>query len=186
MGPPCVICRSPSEDHLGAKAQSVGFLPPSAGVENQHSLVLLTDNPLHVEIDIQGSVGDSEGQPVATFREWQSEVGPVFLVLIDVLNACHRSCKAECSSSLGAHADQLRAASRDVEEWIRIHPCPHPDLNIQLGSVASTYGYVGRSLEVLAQPAPNVWWTVVERQLAGLHALIDETVRMMRGRSMRM
>ena len=186
MGPPCVIYRSPSEDHLGAKAQSVSFLPPSTEVESQHLPALLTDNPLHVEIDIQGSVGDSEGQPVATFREWQSEVGPVFLVLIDVLNACHRSCKAECSSSLGAHADQLRAASRDVEEWIRIHPCPHPDLDLQLGRVASTYGYFGRSLEILAQPAPNVWWKVVERQLAGLHALIDETVRMMRGRSMRM
>ena len=69
---------------------------------------------------------------MTSFREWDSEVGGVLVVLIDVLNACHRSCTERHPTSLGAHADQLRAASRDVDAWLASHVGPSPDLTVQL------------------------------------------------------
>src|SRR5271165_4474599 len=139
----------------------------------------LTTGRLRVEIGDNGSVGDAGGHPVTSFREWDSEVGGVLVVLIDVLNSCHRSCTERCSTSLGSHADQLRAASRDVEAWLASHTGPYPDLNVQLARLARSFAFLGTSLDVLTESGPSVCWEVVDRELRGLHALIQETLKMM-------
>jgi hypothetical protein len=140
---------------------------------------LLTLGSPRVEIEGNRSVGDAGGQPVTSFREWDSEVGGVLVVLIDVLNSCHRSCTERCSTSLGSHADQLRAASRDVDAWLASHSGPYPDLNVQLARVARSFAFLGTSLDVLTESAPTVCWEVVDRELRGLHTLIQETLQMM-------
>ena len=148
-------------------------------VANRHTRSRLTIGALRVEIDAIGSVGDAGGHPVTSFREWDSEVGGVLVVLIDVLNACHRSCTERCSTSLGSHADQLRAASRDVDAWLASHAGPYPDLNVQLARVARSFSFLGTSLDVLTESAPTVCWKVIDRELSGLHTLIQDTLQMM-------
>ena len=116
---------------------------------------------------------------MTSFREWDSEVGGVLVVLIDVLNSCHRSCGERCSTSLGPHADQLRAASRDVEAWLASHSGPSPDLNVQLARVARSFAFLGTTLDVLTESGSPVSWQVIDRELRGLHTLIQQTLQMM-------
>lgn len=59
------------------------------------------------------------------------------------------------------------------------HTGPYPDLNVQLARVARSFAFLGTSLDVLVESAPTVCWEVVDRELRGLHTLIQETLQMM-------
>jgi hypothetical protein len=69
---------------------------------------------------------------VNEFRTWESGITPVLHSAMAVLNACDRACECQWAPALVAHADQIGAAARTVEEWVEDHHCPYPDLDFLL------------------------------------------------------
>ena len=143
----------------------------------------LIQTGLDVEIWVQSK--KPKGQPLSTYREWESGAGVALISLVAVLDACQSTCLNECSSALLSHADQLRAASRDFQTWLHDQPCPDPDINLRVARVSRSVAYLATSFEVLARAAPTVSWRVVERELTGLRVMVTGTYWMMSDRTMR-
>lgn len=128
---------------------------------------------------------DSGGQPVSKFEEWESEVAGVFEASMNVLNSCRRTVADERGSALISDADQARAVARNLEEALAAHPCPAPDLGLQLTRLARSFLSFGNSLEVSANWASIIDWKVIDREVRGLHLQIAQTLVMMNQQSLR-
>ncbi len=122
---------------------------------------------------------------MSKFEQWESEVTSVLELSMNVLNVCRRTVAEECGSALISDADQTKAVARQMAEGLVDHPCPSPDVGVQLTRLARSFLAFGNSLEVSASWAAIIDWKVIDRELRGLHLLIAQTLVMINQHSLR-
>jgi hypothetical protein len=116
---------------------------------------------------------------VNEFRTWESGITPVLHSAMAVLNACDRACECQWAPALVAHADQIGAAARTVEEWVEDHHCPYPDLDFLLVGMARSYAYLAGSLMELGAADSIGAWGELERDLQGVHRSVARVLAAM-------
>jgi len=116
---------------------------------------------------------------VDTFSTWETKCLPVLQSLVTALNQCDRTYERRWAPALLSHADQLRAASVEVQRWSTEHPCPLVQFDAQIARISLACAYAGTSFESVAEGGSSVTWLVVHQELRHLHIVLTKLLVML-------
>jgi hypothetical protein len=114
----------------------------------------------------------------SAFERWESEAWSILTPLMAALNVADRVARGP--EAVLAISDQFRALSQDAAIWISENPCPASDLAILFTMLVRSYGTAADSLAAEAKNPNGADWSAIDREFAGLHNALPETLSTMR------
>ena len=110
-----------------------------------------------------------------TIGEWKTGFEPVREAFLAALNLCDSTCERRWAPALLSDADQLRAASRTIQQWSSGHPCPYKGFDGVLARLARSYAYAAISLETVAKGSSTTW-LVADHELRALRRMVGQVL----------